>query len=200
MQLDDLKNTWEREITMENNMTEFGDMRRRADKFDRRANVGWAMELLAIAGIVIFVLLRWLVWPPSEGLSLLFQLGNLAVVVCGIFVIVKIVSARRVSTIDDWTLFAKINIQIEKREKGIKLLNTAAYWYLTPLFVIVILSSYGGYAERTGSYIPNTGLWTLWVVSFIFFIWAYFYLQYQSKTKVQPILEQLYEMKRELER
>ncbi|PCJ43667.1 MAG: hypothetical protein COA71_01985 [SAR86 cluster bacterium] len=200
MQLDDLKNTWEREIAMENKITEFSDIRRRVDEFDRRANLYWARDFLAWIVAIIAVLLVFFVRPPSWGLNLPMQLGAFLMVACGVFTAAKTISLRRVSTTDDWTLSSKINIQIEKREKEVRLLNTVTHWGLiTPLIISVILVSYGGYMQRTGSYIPDLGLWIYWVLAVVVFIGCYFGYQNRIKKKIQPILDQLYVMKSELE-
>jgi FtsH-binding integral membrane protein len=199
MKLDDLKDAWKKEMTMKKNMTDFDRIRRDVDEFDRRAKVSWTLDLLACAGIITVVILAWLVWLPTEELNLLFHLGMLAMVIACVFVGGKIIRARWVSTTDDWTLSAKIDIQIEKREKEAKLLNTVAYWYLSPLLIAVILSSYGGYAQRTGSYIPNVDLWIYWAVCLVLYIGIYFFNRHQVKTKVQPILDQLCALRRELE-
>ncbi len=199
MQLDDLKNSWEKEIAMKSNLTDFGNIRRNVDKFDLRAKASWMIELFACAVVVIFTMLAWFVWLPTKELNLLFHVGMLAMIVSSVFVGWKIISARRVSTTDDWTFSAKLNIQIEKREKEVKLLNTVAYWYLTPILSAVFIASYGGYAHRTGSYIPDAGLWIYWAICIVSYIGIYFFNQYKVKTKVQPILNQLYALKRELE-
>lgn len=199
MQLDDLKNIWEKEVAMEHKITEFNEIRRRADKFDRRINFAWIIELIACAGIIAGIILRWLVWPPSEVLNPLLQLGFLVTIVAVAFVAIKIVLSRKVIAHNDWTLSSKINIQIEKREKDMKLLSTLASWYLTPLFIAVILGSYGGYVQRTSVYVPDIGLWIYWAVCVALYIGIYFLNQHRVKTKIQPILEQLYAVKRELE-
>ncbi len=199
MQLDDLKNTWEKEITMKKGLVDFEHIRRRVDEFDRRAKVTWVIELFACAGIIIVLGVIWLVWLPTEELHPLFHLGMLAMIVSCVFVIWKIISGRRVLTTDDWTLSAKLYIQIEKRENEAKLLNSVAYWYLTPLFIAVILASYGGYVQRTGSYLPDISIWIYWAICLALYIGIYFLNRHAVKTKVQPVLEQLYMLRRELE-
>ncbi|MFL0803845.1 MAG: hypothetical protein K6L81_09005 [Agarilytica sp.] len=199
MQLDDLKNTWEKEIAMKSNLTDFGHVRRNVDKFDFRAKVSWAIELFACAAVIIFTLLAWFVWLPTKELNPLFHLGMFAMIASCVFVAWKIISERRVSITDDWSFSAKLNIQIEKREKEAKLLNSVAYWYLTPILTAVFIASYGGYAHRTGSYIPDAGLWIYWAVCVVLYVGIYFFNRYRVKTKIQPILNQLYALKRELE-
>ncbi len=199
MQLDDLKGAWQKEVYMKNNMTDFDQVRRKVDRFDYRAKVSWALELLACAAVVVFSCLAWFIWLPTEELNPLFHLGMLAMIASSVFIAWKIIVARRVSIIDDWSLSAKVSIQIEKREKEIRLLKSVASWYLAPITIAVFLGSYGGYAQRTGSYVPDAGLLIYWCVCFVSCVGIYFFNQYQAKTKVQPVLDQLYLLRRELE-
>lgn len=195
MELDDLKTIWKQEMTMQTQTIDFNSIRTQVDAYDRRAKVSWALELFACAAIVVAVGFGWFV---TEQPGILFQIGMVAMIVSVILIAGKIVFNRRVTSIDNWTLVGKINVQIEKREKEAKLLNSVALWYLTPLFVAVILSSYGGYAHRTGSYIPDAGLWIYWAVCLVLYIGIYFFNLRQVKTKIKPILDQLYALRDQL--
>lgn len=199
MQLDDLKNTWEKEMTVEEDLIDFEGIRRQVDEFDRRAKATWFIELFACAGIIVVLSAVWLVWLPTKELHPLFHVGMFAMIASAAFVAWKIIWGRRISITDDWTLSAKLNIQIEKREKEAKLLKSIAHWYLSPLFLAIILSSYGGYVQRTGSYIPNSVTWIYWAVCLGLYIGIYFLNQYSVRTKIQPVLNRLYALRRELE-
>lgn len=200
MQLDDLKSTWEKEVTMKEGTIDFDGIRKQVNKLDRSAKATWAIELFACSGVIIVLSAVWLTWLTTKELHPLFHLGMLAMIVSCFFVSWKIISGRKVTTNDDWTLSAKLNIQIEKREKEIKLLKNVAYWYLSPLFIAILLSSYGGYVQRTGSYIPDTDTWVYWTLCLALHVGIYFHNQHSAKTKVQPVLDQLYALRRELER
>lgn len=199
MQLDDLKNTWEKEMTVKEGLIDFECIRCQVDKFDRRAKAAWLIELFACAGIIIVSNAVWLVWLPTKELHPLFHLGMFSMIASAAFVAWKMVWGRRISGTDDWTLSARLNIQIEKREKEARLLKSTAYWYLTPLFFAIILSSYGGYVQRTGSYIPDSSTWIYWAVCLGLYIGIYFFNQYSVRTKIQPVLDRLYALRRELE-
>lgn len=195
MELDDLKTIWKQEINMQTQTIDFNNIRTQVDAYDRRAKFSWALELCACAAIVVAVGFGWFV---TEQPGILFQIGMVAMIVSAIFVAVKIVLNRRITSIDNWTLLGKINVQIEKREKEAKLLNSVASWYLTPLFIAVILSSYGGYAHRTGGYIPDAGLWVYWAICLVLYIGIYFFNLRQVKTKIKPLLDQLYALRDQL--
>lgn len=195
MEFDDLKAIWKKEIEMQTQTINFDKIRAQVDQYDHRAKFSWAVELLTCAAIVIAVGFGWFV---VEKPNILFQIGMAAMIVSVIFVAAKIFSNRRTISVDNWTLLGKINTQIEKREKEEKLLNSVAYWYLTPLFIAVLLASYGGYSQRTGSYVPDAGLWIYWVACLALYIGIYFYNQRQAKTKLKPLLDQLYGLRDQL--
>jgi hypothetical protein len=195
MELDDLKTIWKKEITVQTQTIDFNSIRIQVDAYDRRAKIGWALELFACAAIVVAVGFGWFV---IEQPGMLLQIGLAAMIISTLFVAAKIVFNRRITSVDNWTLLGKINTQIEKREKDAKLLNSVALWYLTPLFVAVVLSSFGGYAHRTGSYLPDAGLWIYWAVCLVLYIGIYFFNLHQVKTKIKPILNQLYTLRDQL--
>lgn len=198
MQLDELKKAWEQEMNVEQKAIDFDRIRRQADAFDRRAKSAWAIELFACAAVIIACVIGWVTLGKQHTLHPLFHLGMFAMIVsCG-YVAWKIIFARKVATADNWTLLARLNIQIEKREKEMKLLSSVAQWYLTPLFIAILLASYGGYVQRTGSYVPDLGAYLYWAASFGFYVAIYFYNKYSAKTRVQPVLDKLYALRAEL--
>lgn len=196
MQLDDLKKTWKEELEMKSAGGRFNVIHSDLVKYDRKATFSWALEVFVCMAVIIAVSFGWY---TTENPSFIFQVGMTSMIIAMIFVGGKIIYNRRVNIVDDWTLAAKLNIQIEKRKKDIKLLRGVAYWYLSPIFFAVILSSYGGYAQRTGSYIPDAGLWIYWAIVVVLYVGIYFYNQYLVKAKVQPALDQLYRLKQALE-
>ncbi len=199
MQLDDLKSTWQEELNVKDTLSDFTDLCREVDTFYRRSNVAWMIELFTCAAVIVACLLILFVWPVYEQPSLLFYFGTGSMILCSLFIAGKISLSRKTIYASDGTLAEKLNQQIEKREKEAKLLRSVAYWYLSPIFVAIILTSYGGYTQRTGSYTPSTGLWIYWGLCVVLCITIYGFNQHQLKTKVNPILEKLYNLKSQLE-
>ncbi|ARU29473.1 hypothetical protein CBR65_19640 [Cellvibrio sp. PSBB006] len=195
MELDDLKAIWKKEIAMKNRTIDFDKIRTHVDQYDRRTKWSWALELFACAGIIIAVGFGWF---SVENPSLLFQIGMAAMIVSAAFVAAKIATNRRTLSSDNWTLLGKINIQIEKREKEEKLLRSIASWYLTPLFIAILLASYGGYSHRTGHYFPDAGLLIYWGACLVLYIGIYYFNQWQVKTRLTPLLAQLYALREQL--
>lgn len=198
MQLDELKKTWEHEMTIEQKAIDFEQIRQQTDAFDSKAKAAWAIELFAAAMVIIVCATAWVMLGSQNTLHPLFHLGMAAMIAsCG-YVGWKISFARKVTTADNWTLLARLNIQIEKREKEMKLLTSVAQWYLTPLFIAMLLASYGGYVQRTGSYIPDLGAYLYWTACLVFYAVIYFYNRFSARTRVQPVLDRLYALRKEL--
>lgn len=199
MNLDDLKRTWEEEMTARDDSIDFEGIRRQVARADRRATVISAVEVLACVAVIAFVLVVWWIGSPTAGLHPLLQLGMLAMISSCVFVAWKIIRSRKVSTVDDWTLKSRLDIQIEKRERDIRLLTTVAYWYLGPLFLAIILASYGGYVQRSGSYLPDAGLWMYWLLCVALYVGIYALNRYAARTRLRPLLKKLYALRAELE-
>lgn len=196
MELDDLKAAWQEEIKMKEKTIDFDSIRLEADKYDRKMSLGWALELAACAVLLIWVVI-WFNKVNSPNPVLLSGMAVMALTV--IYVAFKIIKGRKSTTSDDWTLSARINIQIDKREQEKALFSSVLYWYLSPILLAVLLGSYGGYIQRTDSYIPDAGLWLYWGVCVVLFVGVYFFNIHRVKTKVEPMLEKLHKLKKELE-
>lgn len=195
MQLDDLKKTWQEEIVMTAVVINFDQLRADVDKHDRAVKREMAIELFGCVGIISVSVMYLLFKGDSNWLA---QGGAVAMIGLCLFIGFKMLSSQRANVVDDWTLSARLDTQIEAREKEIQLLNNSANWYLLPMYVVVIASSLGGRAEVTGSYIPDLELIFNWLFGTAFFIGIYYFNQRRVKTKVQPMLEKLRELKEQL--
>ena len=179
----------------------FEDVINKANDYDRKAKKSWAIEIIVCVGIILIVAAKWLFMsPPLEQIHPLLHAGYVAIIAGSGFVAWKIIISRKINEVDDWTLAAKLDIQIEKQKKDLKLIQGIAYWYLSPLFVATIMYSYGGYVQRSGSYIPSAGYWVFWLGLIAVYVAIYKRNQRAAKTKIQPVLDQLYALKNELEK
>lgn len=196
MQLDDLKQTWKKEIEMTTAVMDFDKVRTEVEKFDRQVKSSVRIELFGCVGLIVVSCL-FLIWRPEA--SVLMQLSMVAMIAVCALIGGKLLLSQRSQIKDDWTLASRINRQIEKREKEAQLLGTSMIWYLTPMLVVVIAGSWSGFAERTGTFVPDAGLLIYWGLVLALFVGIYFYNQHRVKTKIQPVLDKLYALRRELQ-
>ena len=196
MELDDLKTTWKKEVNMTTQTVDFNSIQSEISKLDKHAKMSWSFEAIgALFGVFATIIFTW-VWLDSP---IIFTQ-----VVAVILIFSLVYSARlffriqQAETQDDWTLLAKINIQIEKREKEVKMLRNLVVVQLIPMFSIMTLASYAVYIEITGMIMPSMALMIGWGAGLAYFVFLHFYNRSHLNNKFLPALEQLYELKKQL--
>lgn len=196
MELDDLKTTWKKEVNMTTQIADFDSIKCEVIKLDKQAKVSWSIEAIgALFGIFFTAIFTW-VWVDEPAIF--------TQVIAVILIFSLVYSARlffgiqQAETRDDWTLLAKLNIQIDKREKEVKMLRNFAVVQLIPMFSIMTLASYAVYIELTGMIMPSIALIIGWGVGLAYFIFLHFYNRSHLNNKFLPALEQLYELKKQL--
>lgn len=195
MNLDDLKTTWQQEITINQSDIDFSRIQQSAEQFDRAVTRGVWIELFACTCLILLSVGFFIIKPDA---SWMMRLSSLALILVAIFIAIKLVRGRSTSTPDNWTLASNIQRQIEKREKEYKLLSSSANWYLFPLFVVIIASSWSGHAHRVGSWLPDQGLLLYWLACVVLYLGIWWMNKHRAHTKVKPILTDLYRLREEL--
>jgi membrane protein implicated in regulation of membrane protease activity len=128
----------------------------------------------------------------------LSQMGALSFVIGTAVVIFALSMARKVNRTDDWTLRARIESEIEQIEKQSRLGSGVGSWFLAPMLLAIVLSSLGGYHDRTGSYVPNLSLWVYYVVCLAVYALTYWLCRRETSNRLDPLLARLKGLHREL--
>lgn len=196
MQLDDLKTVWAQEIEISEGGVDFERVKREVDKFDREVKRAIAIEVFACVGLVLFCFYAWLTQELSNPM---LQTGIIGMALVAVYIAVKVIRSQSVKTENPWTLSAKLNQQIEKREKEAKMLSSVASWYLSPLFVVIVMGSWGGYAQRTGTWLPDAGLWIYWGLCVLLYLAIYWANSRRVRNEIQPLLDKLYHLRQQLD-
>ena len=196
MQLDDLKTLYRQELEQDMHTIDFSLIRSEVAKYNRQSTWGWMIELIACAAIILFNLVWWLI---ADAPNLLMQTGMAAMILCALFVGYTIIRKRRLTADTSWTLKSKLAREIEKLEKEARLHLSVLWWYLTPITIAVLLASYGGYAQRTGTYVPDTGLWIYWGLCAVLFFGIYWFNRRLVRMRINPMLERLRQLQKQLD-
>lgn len=196
MQLDDLKTVWAREVQIGEGSVDFERVKREVDKFDREVKRAIAIEVFACVSLVLFCLYAWLTQELSNPM---LQTGIIGMALVAVYIAVKVIRSQSVKAENPWTLSSKLNQQIEKREKEAKMLSSVASWYLTPLFVVIVMGSWGGYAQRTGTWLPDAGLWIYWGLCVLFYLAIYWVNRRRVRNEIEPLLNKLHHLRQQLD-
>ena len=200
MILDDLKAEWRAEMEYTSQTV---DLRMDSIKSDvseihrvvRLRDFWMVFVLLLGSGGTVFI--RWLNRDFIEW-GWLSQMGALAFVIGTAVVIFALFMARKVNRTDDWTLRARIESEIEQIEKQSRLGSGVGSWFLAPMLLAIVLSSLGGYHDRTGSYVPNLSLWVYYVVCLAMYALTYWLCRRETSKRLDPLLARLKGLHREL--
>jgi hypothetical protein len=200
MILDDLKTEWRAEMEYASQAV---DLRMDSIKSDvseihrvvRLRDFWMVFALLLGSGGTVFI--RWLNRDFIKW-GWLSQMGALAFVIGTAVVIFALFMARKVNRTDDWTLRARIESEIEQIEKQSRLGSGVGSWFLAPMLLAIVLSSLGGYHDRTGSYVPNLSLWVYYVVCSAAYALTYWLCRRETSKRLDPLLTRLKGLHREL--
>jgi hypothetical protein len=196
MELDDLKTTWKKEVNMTTQTADFNSIKSEVNKLDKHAKMSWSIEAIgALFGIFATGIFTW-VWVDEP--SMFTQVIAVILIASLVYSARLFFGIQQTETQDNWTLLAKLNIQIEKREKEVKMLRNLAVVQLIPMFSIMSLASYAVYIEITGMIMPSMAFIIGWVVGLAYFIFLHFFNRSHLNNKFLPALEQLYELKKQL--
>lgn len=197
MQLDDLKTQWRKEMNIASRAdgASFKSIINQANKYDRRMRSTVFIEIFACFGIMLIAGLGLFL---KDDIGWMRQLGYFTMIAVGIFIAVVVSKFRKVSIRDDWTLSSRLASETQKLERQKKLLGSTAFWYLTPCALCVVLITLGSRFDNTGSYWPDMKSWIFYCVYACLLIFAYFYHQWEVKRKINPLLQQLKSLQREL--
>jgi hypothetical protein len=196
MTLDDLKKPWTAEVLAGDAATRLEDMRAdmaRVRRDTRMRDVLLILPLLAVAGIAAFFN-----WWTRDAVSMQSRIGVLSMVVLAAAVTVVLLNARRVTSGDNWTLRARLEREIETLRRQVSLLLNVGYWFLVPMFLVIVISSSMGQYERTGSYLPGAMAWRLHGIYLVIALLSYWLCRREAKRRLVPLLARLKNLHRDL--
>jgi hypothetical protein len=196
MTLDDLKAPWVAEVSRESTAQRLDNLQSdvaRLRRDVRMRDVWMILPLLASAAISVFFN-----WWAAEAISFASGISMLAIVILTTVVIIVLLNARRAAAHDTWTLRARLEREIEAVGRQGALLLNIGYWFLLPMFLMIVITSTLGHHEQTGSYLPNAALLGLYVGSLSISVLALWLCRREAKRRFLPLLSRLRELHHDL--
>jgi hypothetical protein len=198
MKLDDLKAEWRIEMERANQVSDLRLDDIKGDVFEVHRVVRlrdfWIIFVLVLGSFgTVFVH-----WLNGDSVGRLSQVGILFFVVASAIVVLALLRARKSARSDDWTLRSRLESEIEQLEKQKKLGRGVGSWFLAPMLPALVLSSLGGYHDRTGSYIPGPSLWLYYLACAAGYGLTYWLCRREAEKSLAPLLARLKSLHREL--
>jgi len=196
MKLDDLKTPWMAEVSCSNGASRLEALKTDIASLHRdvRMRDFWLIfPLLTVAGGSVF----FNVWTRDK-VDVMAQIAALSTVVFAVVVTFVLLNARRVTAYDNWTLRARLEREIERLGRQAALLLNVGYWFLLPMFLMIVITSVVGQHERTGSYVPNAISWGLYVASLSISTLTVWLCRREAQRTFMPLLSRMKELHRDL--
>jgi hypothetical protein len=198
MNIDDLKQNWREEMNADINTDSlsYETLVHDVSEIDRQARFG--RNVIVCLTLAIIVLFGFVLFVAKPDLGLFERTGMIAM--AGLFCYFSYAQIQSVmsSEVENWTLARRLEIEIEKIQKQVSLTRSMPLRLLLPMFLLVILISFSGYYERTGSLVPNSQLILYFAGCVVLFggtAWGY--LRSERK-KLTPLLNKLRELQHQL--
>jgi hypothetical protein len=179
----------ERTPHLEHLQAEIATVRREA----RMRDVLMIFPLVAVASIAAFFN-----WWARDAVSLQARIGVLSIVVLAVVVTAVLLSASRVTSADNWTLRARLEREIETLSRQVSLLLKVGYWFLLPMFLVLVVSSSMDQYERTGSYLPGATAWRLHMAYVAIAMLSYWLCRREVERRLAPLLSRLKDLHSDL--
>ena len=198
MNLDDLKAAWQQEIHQSVRVEDLSmtTIMNDVKKIDREVRFRdfWMIFALAL-GAALYLVFGWLTRETVDWIS---RLGVLVFIGATTVMCVALIRARRVTRSDDWTLRSRIEMEIEKLGKQMRLMNRVGYWFLLPMVIANGISLLGGNHARTGSLAPDASGMAIFAACCLVYGFTYWWVRRETNKKWNPVLARLRQLHADL--
>jgi hypothetical protein len=198
MNIDDLKTTWREEMDNTSQIGNFSlsKITAEANELNRQTRFGGFIFALTAIGMSSIIGLVWFGGVVEHTPIRFF--GNIAMPLLYAYVAYLYFNSAKASSEEGWTLATRLASEIEKKEKQFKLYSGLPFRFVLPAFSLILITSYAGYQQRTGNYMPDTGLFLLFLGSMVLFSITLWGLKWEKRKKITPMLNKLQALQAEL--
>jgi hypothetical protein len=182
MNLDELKETWRAEMQTSSTDNELRTHRIQGDMAEFNREVGFGTYVMIVAnvcGCLLGVVFGWLL---LDHVRVEQKLALSVYVLATIWMTYRLLRARHVLRSDDWTLRARLEMEIERLERQRGLWKSGGLWLLVPLAIYCALS------------LPVR----LYPVPIVVGALAYWLVRRNVRSRIDPLLSRLRGLYREL--
>ncbi len=167
-----------------------------AKELDRQARFG--RNVIVVLSIVLTLLILFVLFMIKPEMNLLQQISMVAMTILFWYLSVAMTRDLKTGKEENWTLATRLDIEIEKIGNQLSSYKSLPMRFLLPMFAVVVMGSYGGYYQRTGTLIPDANLAFYYAGAIVIFCGtAWGYLN-SAKKKLSPLLDKLLDLRRQL--
>ncbi len=191
MNFDDLKQSWQAEIQVTDNQTDFSKsieaLENKVAKFDRHIRWRDAREI-GIGLLITPVFGYWLFTKAEHWLTI----TGLIITILGLLAMpimtyrAKSVKSHKLQSIRDFLTTEKLKVQ-----KQVRLLENIFWWHIGPLGTGIFMTVIGSNIERNGVLVWEQNLINYLIICSVLFVVLTISNKWWARKKYQPIIDDL---------
>lgn len=149
MKLDDLKENWKAEIASENNAQDLSPMIKLLAKETSKMDKSIKRRDIIEISIALLLIPAWS-WKLFYSAGLVQSIGLCIAILACLYIPYKLMKAKQVDAPKDNSVMAFLQVEKTKIENQKKLLESVAVWYISPIFLAIILITLGATIDEGG--------------------------------------------------
>jgi hypothetical protein len=149
MKLDDLKENWKAEIASDNNAQELSPMIKLLAKETNKMDKSIKRRDIIEISIALLLIPIWS-WKLLYSAGLVQSIGLCIAILACLYIPYKLMKAKQVDAPKDNSVMAFLQVEKTKIENQKKLLESVAVWYISPIFLAIILITLGSTIDEIG--------------------------------------------------
>jgi hypothetical protein len=197
MKFDDLKASWQSKIESDKGAQDLTLMIKLLAKETSKVDKSIRRRDIIEISIALLLIPVWS-WKLLHAASLVQSIGLWIGILACLYIPYKLVKAKRVDAPKDSSVMAFLQVEKVKIENQIKLLESVAIWYLSPLMLVIVLVSAGARVDESGIPQITEQLAVYYGFCTLLYVGIYFLNKRAVKKKLKPLLDKVKQRIRDL--
>lgn len=197
MKFDDLKASWQSKIESDKGAQDLTLMIKLLAKETSKVDKSIRRRDIIEISIALLLIPVWS-WKLLHAASLVQSIGLWIGILACLYIPYKLVKAKRVDAPKDSSVMAFLQVEKVKIENQIKLLESVAVWYLSPLMLSIVLVTAGARVDESGIPQITEQLAVYYGFCTLLYVGIYFLNKRAVKKKLKPLLDKVKQRIRDL--
>jgi hypothetical protein len=190
MKFDDLKASWQAKIESDKGAQDLTLMIKLLAKETSKVDKSIRRRDIIEISIALLLIPVWS-WQLLHAASFVESIGLWIAILACLYIPYKLIKAKRVDAPKDSSVMAFLQVEKVKIENQIKLLESIAVWYLSPLMLAIVLTTAGATIDESGMPKITEQLAIYYGFCALLYIGIYFLNKRAAKKKLKPLLDKI---------
>jgi|GEM_PF-545531 len=200
MKLDDLKSSWQEQValpTEQENLDGLSEALSQLEKETIKLDKSVKRRDIAEISIAIFLIPLWC-WKLLDPDGVMQAIGLIVLIMACIFVPYKLLKAKKIKVLKNNSVADFLVVEKQKIENQKQLLESVAWWYISPIFLGIILVTAGANVDESGIPQIDQNMWVYYGFCVLLVIGIYALNKRAAKKQFAPMLEKINQRIKEL--